>query len=133
MTQTFTDDTNPIESVFTLCNVMKFDVGPKLFDRNREENTIHLSINQIPKGTFPLGRSIQSYTVTGDIEWSKKRQAVEMIPVRMGDENTAAESAPGGSHNIARKITQTGAGIKYKVSVSANLYADARSVASVLQ
>ena len=79
--------------MIALQDVPEGHIGPKLRQGDGKVNPVHQAVQHRSETALTLRRPHQAYPVARNIDRREERQAVEMIPVRMSNEDPSIESA----------------------------------------
>ncbi len=99
MVQVARGDADVIDLETTLDEVMKKDAGTELIECDREVNVLHLSGKRVAKRLAETGRPIDIPVTPGNKQRRKKRKSLDVIPMRVTEQDAATQRSSGFSQH----------------------------------
>src|SRR6266498_1646555 len=105
-------DPDIVDVESTLDKIMVVDRGSKLIERDGEICVLHLPGQCFAQGLAKAFRAVNIPFVTGRENRSEERQALDMIPMGMTDQDVAAHAFQAGRHEFLAEGVGSGSAIK---------------------
>ena len=86
-------------------------LAPQLIECDREVNVLHLSGKRVAKRLAETGRPIDIPVTPGNKQRRKKRKSLDMIPVRVTEQDAATQRSSGLSQHRSAKVMRASAAI----------------------
>ena len=92
------DDTHAVHLVRSLAEFFEGDRGWKLTDFDREVGELHLAGKHFTQRTRASLRTADADPVSGDEQWNEEGEALDMIPVRVTEQDGRRDRTGGAGH-----------------------------------
>lgn len=115
----------------TLDEFMVADFGAKLVELNRKVSILHLPRESVAQRFAHAFRSVDVPLAAGRKEGSEEGNALDMVPVRMTDQDMTTRRRFVGSKQVLSEQPQTGPAINDDAAAARRRDLDARGVATI--
>ena len=106
------DNTRPAEAELTFNQIMKTDGGAKLLDGHRKIGVLHLPGQSCLQVVAPAPWRIEIPLIAGNEERREKREPLDMVPVRVGDQQVSAHGLRSRGKQRLPETMRSGAAIE---------------------
>ena len=116
-----------------LAQVAEDEVRAELADRHRKIHAFHLRGDRARDGQVALVGAIDLHLVAADVERREKRHRVDMVPVRMRDEDLRGKPLRARGHDLVGELLDPRAAVKDIQRLASHLDAHAGGIPAALQ
>ena len=113
-----------------IVEVIGIDLGPERAEPNREVIGFHLAGQKVEKTIVPRFRAVDQETVSGDISGAEEREPLDMVPVRVTEEQMPGDGNLAARQQVGPQLADSRARVA-NVEVIAESDFDAGRVAAV--
>ncbi len=92
--------------------IVKADARAQLIERDREIGVLHLTGEGFPEGLAETGRAVDVPVATTSEQRRKKGETLNVIPVRVADQDAAPQRSRGARHEVLAEIMRPAATIE---------------------
>ena len=134
MMQILDDDARATNLVRALAELAEIDRGRQLADLDRKVGELHLAGQYLAQISAASLRTANGYLITGNEQRRKKRKALDMIPVRVAEQNRCRERVSWlccVRHEVGAERTGAGAAVEDETRAIVGLHTHTRGVATI--